>query len=417
VAIETSSAGGPGTKAPSPRTHPSSGGLLNTIGRNLPLPLPVPDWSKPIIAALILLAITLGLRSRLMGLRARRLEDQRGALLLDVDAMQSALVPEIPARLGSLAISVAYRPADGPAAGGDFYDLFDIEDGKVAIILGDVSGHGREAVKRAALTRYTLRAYLQAGLEPRAVLALAGEVLANQEEEHFATVLVGVHDPRDGRLTYASAGHPPPIVDGYEERAPLEVCCSPPIGWDVPTGRRQTTVSISAGVVACFFTDGLIEARCEGGLFERERLSELLGGLSPDPRAEDLLEGVRAAALSTPDDMAACILRPVQTVAVERVHLEELEADAKTLQGAGVRSFLGICGVPAGEIEQTLARALEIAAAEGTALLRVERGRAPATVSVSAPGASQAAIVDRSRKAQGMEPIRGALPVGSDIPI
>jgi Stage II sporulation protein E (SpoIIE) len=359
----------------------------------------VPDWSKPIIAALLLLAIALGLSSRLTTLRARRLEDQRGALLLDADAMQSALVPDIPARLGSLAVSVAYRPADGPAAGGDFYDLFEIEDGKVAIILGDVSGHGREAVQRAALTRYTLRAYLQAGLEPRAVLALAGEVLANQQEEHFATVLVGLYDARDGKLTYASAGHPPPIIDGYEDRPPLEVCCSPPLGWDVPTGRRQTTVSISAGDVACFFTDGLIEARCEGGLFERRRLVDLLAALGPDPQAEELLEDVRAAALSTPDDMAACILSPLERAAVGRTHIEELEADSETLQGVGVRSFLNICGVPDGDFERVLARAGDIAAVAGTALLSVDREAAPATVSVRTPGSSR-------ERPQGIESIR-----------
>jgi serine phosphatase RsbU (regulator of sigma subunit) len=113
---------------------------------------------------------------RLAARRARRLEDQRATLLRDVDVMQAALVPEVPASLGGLAVSVAYRPAEGPAAGGDFYDLFIPAPGKVAIILGDVAGHGHEALIQAALTRYTLRAYIQAGLEPRAALALAGEV-------------------------------------------------------------------------------------------------------------------------------------------------------------------------------------------------------------------------------------------------
>ena len=102
--------------------------------------------------------------------------------------MQAALVPKVPDRLGGLAVSVAYRPAEGPAAGGDFYDLFVPSAGKVAMMLGDVAGHGHEALTQAALTRYTLRAYLQAGLEPRAALALAGRVLVDPLGERFATV-------------------------------------------------------------------------------------------------------------------------------------------------------------------------------------------------------------------------------------
>src|SRR6195256_6222425 len=128
----------------------SSGNPLEQIGRQIPFPAPVPDWSKPIILLLLLLAIWFAARSRLAALRAQRLERQRAVLLGDLDSLRAAPVPEIPARLGDLSVSVAYRPADGPAAGGDFYDLFVLEPGKVAIILGDVAGHGRGALMPAA---------------------------------------------------------------------------------------------------------------------------------------------------------------------------------------------------------------------------------------------------------------------------
>ena len=235
----------------------SSRNPLEAIGKHIPLPLPVPDWSKPIILALLLLAAWLAIRSRSSSVRARRLEGQRTSLLADVDVMQRALVPDVPAQLGTLSASVAYRPADGPAAGGDFYDLFEPELGKVAIILGDVAGHGRQALNRAALTRYTLRAYMQTGLEPRAALALAGRVLADPTAEGYATVAVALYDEQEGTLTYASAGHPAPILSGVTTHRPIEICCSPPVGWDVPTGRRQTTISLHAGTVVCFFSDGL----------------------------------------------------------------------------------------------------------------------------------------------------------------
>jgi Stage II sporulation protein E (SpoIIE) len=307
-------------------------------------------------------------------------------LLRDLGFMQTALVPEVPARLGGLAASVAYRPAEGPAAGGDFYDLFVPEPGKVAIILGDVSGHGHEALTHAALTRYTLRAYILAGLEPRAALALAGRVLADPAGERYATVAVGVYETRGGRLTYALAGHPPPILRGFQAHEPVTVCASPPVGWGVPTGRRQSTVSLPAGAEVCFFSDGLIEARCEDGLLGRERLSGILDALGPRPVAADLLELVGASALATPDDMAACILGSPATAGVDCVHLEELEVDARALSGVRVRRFLEACQVPAPEIAPTIALAGEIAAAFGTALIRVELAPMGATATAIPPG-------------------------------
>ncbi|HTD08428.1 MAG TPA: PP2C family protein-serine/threonine phosphatase [Solirubrobacteraceae bacterium] len=359
---------------------------LDTIGAHIPLPLPVPDWSKPIIALLLVLVIGFAIRSGTAGRRARRLEGQQATLLRDVDAMQAALVPKVPARVGGLSVSVAYRPADGPAAGGDFYDVFVPERGKIAIILGDVVGHGHGALTHAALTRYTLRAYLQTGMEPRAALALAGRVLADRSLENFATVAVAVYHAREGRLVYASAGHPPPLLHGLQTREPLAMCASPPIGWNVPTGRRQTTVSLPPGAVACFFTDGLIEARCkEMRLLGRRRLSEILAALGPRPDAEKLLAKVRATALSTPDDMAACIVVPEMTVVPGRTHVEELEADSQELDRGDVRRFLETCQVLNPAIDRALDRAGDLMAVFGTAVLRVELLPHGAAVTVGPP--------------------------------
>ncbi len=376
------------SRSAAPKHHASN--PLDALGKHIPLPLPVPDWSKPIILALLLLAIFLGVRSRAATRRATRLERQRVTLLRDVDVMQSALVPEIPARVGGLGVSVAYRPAEGPAAGGDFYDVFVPARGRVAMILGDVAGHGPHALKRAALTRYTLRAYLQAGLEPRAALALAGRVLADPTAEHFATVALAVYDQREGLLTYASAGHPPPILQGMQTREPLSVCAAPPVGWTVPTGRRQTRVSLVPGAVVCFFSDGLIEARCDKELLGRERLGEILASLGQRPDATRLLAAVRAATRATPDDMAACVLVPELAVIGAPTHVEELEADLKALDTGQVRRFLEVCQVPAAEIDPTIELVGEIATISGTALLSVELDSTGAGgVTVSVPDAEQ----------------------------
>lgn len=385
------------------RSKSESSNPLSGIGGDIPLPLPVPDWSKPIILLLLLLSGGLALRSVLIARRARRLEGQRVELQHELDVMQAALVPAVPQRLGDLAVSVAYRPASGPAAGGDFYDLFMLAPGKVAIVLGDVAGHGEEALTHAALTRYTLRAYLQAGLQPRAALAVAGRVLADPESERFATVAVGVFAARSAELTYALAGHHPPILSGTHMREPIASCASPPVGWGAATGRRQTVLSLPAGSEVCFFSDGLIEARYEGGLLGRERLGEILASLGSRPQATQLLERVRGEAQATPDDMVACVLAPQRATLGEPVHIEELLADSRSLAGEEVRRFLRECRLPVDEIQRTIENARAVAASSGEALLRVALAARASTVSIlSSPDAQGAARPAQREAEQGL---------------
>jgi Stage II sporulation protein E (SpoIIE) len=365
----------------------SSSDPLSSLGRNLPVPLPVPDWSKPIILLLLLLAIGFAVRSQLAARRARRLERRHGTLQRDLEVMQAALVPVIPERLGALSVSVAYRPADGPAAGGDFYDLIALDSNKVAIVLGDVVGHGRDALKRAALTRYTLRAYLQAGLEPRSALALASSVLTEPGEKQFATVVVGIHDGASGRLTYASAGHPAPISVGFATREPLTICCSAPLCCDLPTGRRQTTISIPAGGRMCFFSDGLLEARVGDDLLGRERLSELAREAGAPPTAGALLERVGAVAQTARDDMVACVISPAGRTPAPGAVVEELEVDREALDSTRVARFLEACYIGSAAGASLLSDATKLVAVDGTALLRIELasdGEARATATLRA---------------------------------
>jgi hypothetical protein len=402
----------------------ASGNPLDTIGRHIPFPVPVPDWSRPIILVLLALAIWFAVRSRLAVLRARRLERQRATLLHDRGAMQGALVPAIPERLGDLSVSVAYRPADGPAAGGDFYDAFVLEPGRVAILLGDVAGHGHGALTQAALARYTLRAYVQAGLEPRAALALAGSVLAKSGEQPFATVVIAVHDSASGRLTYACAGHPPPICIGFDLPEPLTVCCSAPICCDLPTGRRQTTISVPAGGAVCFFSDGLLEARGRqpDGFLGRERLVELANEHDQHGAtarvtahaADALLQRVDDVSQTTPDDMVACIVSPLAAPPpAGSDQVEELEVDAQTLGRPHIRRFLDACAVDGAAVAPLLQRAGEIAGEGGTALLRIERPRTGAAKATVLPGLSRPDWTTRAVEATVSAQPALALPDGS----
>jgi Stage II sporulation protein E (SpoIIE) len=351
--------------APAP-TRPSP--IVTTITRIVGV-VPTAVWM--LVGALLALALALALRSRLVALRARRLERQRGELLEDVGLLQAALLPIPPARLGPVATSAAYRPAEGPGAGGDFYDVFALEDGKLAVILGDLSGHGRRALPHTALVRFTLRAYLEAGLSPREAVRTAGAVLDRQLGESFATVIAATYQPRERTLVYAAAGHPPPIVIGSEPITPVTVCSSPPIGAGMRTGTRQTVVSVSGRSQVCFYTDGLTEARVGLELFGPQRLAGTLAELGPRATASALLARVADETTARPDDMAACLLSVEGDARAPTVAIEELELDYDEAGSDRAERFLLACGVGQHELAELIRSMRAVARSAGTVLIQL----------------------------------------------
>ncbi len=334
----------------------------------------VPDSLKVALAALAALSVLLGAGYFFSTLRARRLARQRRELLQEVGLLQTALLPPVPERLGALRTSVAYRPADGPGAGGDFYDALPLPGGRVGFILGDVSGHGRGALARTAFMRYTLRAYLEAGLEPRVALQVAGRVIDENLGGDFATVLLVVHDPETGSLTYATAGHPAPIVVGPQPHDPVTASSSPPIGIGERTGLRQTTVPLVPGSVACLFTDGLIEARTADGVLGRERLTELLEELGPSTSAQALIDRAAQEARVSADDIAAVVISPTAGVTAGLFRTEQLELSSRELEGTIARRFLESCGLPEDEVAAAVADARTVADRFGGVVLHVVFG-------------------------------------------
>jgi hypothetical protein len=334
----------------------------------------VPAALKFALAVTGVLSILLAFGGFITTMRNRALARQRKDLLQEVGLLQSALLPPVPDRVGGLRTSVAYRPADGPGAGGDFYDVLPLPGGRVGFILGDVSGHGRGALARTAFMRYTLRAYLEAGLEPRVALQVAGRVIDENLGGDFATVLLAVHDPETGSLTYATAGHPAPLVVGPQPHEPVTAGSSPPIGVGVRTGLRQTTVPLVPGSVAAMFTDGLLEARTEGGLLGRERLEELLEELGDDATARGLVEAVNKVARVMSDDIAAVVIQPTNAATAGLFRTEQLELTARELEGQIAQRFLAACGVSHADVEAALYDARTIADRFGGVILHVVFG-------------------------------------------
>ena len=179
------------------------------------------------------------------------------------------------------------------------------------MIVGDISGHGPDALEGTNSVRGQLHALLETGMTPRAAIAMVGERAPVQLAGRFSTVVVAVHDPADSTLTFATAGHAPPVVAGPGAEELLSAGASPPIGVELRTGLRETTVTLPPGTTCCFYTDGIVEAKNGEGMIGRGRLEELVSELDPDEQADVLLERVIAEAHDASDDMTLCLIRPL----------------------------------------------------------------------------------------------------------
>lgn len=265
----------------------------------------LPAWVLAVFLGFAATAAAATINSYRQSRRAQLLATHREELLNDVGLLQTALLGPVATRAGDARVSVAYRPADGPAAGGDFYDVIPLTDNRTGLLLGDISGHGREALGQAALVRYTLRTLLADGHGPAEAVNRADGILQDQLSGHFATVIAAVYDHANNQLVYANAGHLPPLTRGaVTESPPVESC--PPLGLGLGISPPERTLALAEDGIVCFYTDGMEEARRDGKLLGRDRLDEMLSQAPDDAPA--LVERVVADADTVNDDLAVCIL-------------------------------------------------------------------------------------------------------------
>jgi serine phosphatase RsbU (regulator of sigma subunit)/predicted ester cyclase len=196
--------------------------------------------------------------------------------------IQQASLPEEVPTLEGWQISPYYRPAR--EVGGDFYDFFELQDGRVGVVVGDATGKGVSAALVAAATSSMVRAVAQAlgSSSPGEVLARVNETLvARIPSNMFVTCFYAILDTKSAGLRYANAGHDLPYLRGRSSEDAEELRArGMPLGLMPEMSYEEKEIVLDAGDSVLFYSDGLVEAhdRHRHQMFGFPRLRALVAG-------------------------------------------------------------------------------------------------------------------------------------------
>jgi sigma-B regulation protein RsbU (phosphoserine phosphatase) len=240
---------------------------------------------------------------------AQAYESQR----IIAQSLQEALLT-VPPRLPGVKFGHLHRSATiGADVGGDFYDLFLMDRGHIGVLIGDVAGRGIGAAALASLAKNAMKAFAYEHGTPATVMARTNEVLWRQSNgANFITAFFGRLNPGTGRLQYARAGHPPPVVRrNTGETVFLEVGSPPLAAWNRAAYTAAQT-RLKSGDLLFLYTDGATEARRGPEFFGERRLVDVLGKVATRPvnevPAEVLRHVIEFAGGPLPDDLALLAL-------------------------------------------------------------------------------------------------------------
>lgn len=244
---------------------------------------------------------------------ATRREARRDATEMH-ETFERSLLPHIDVEAPGVRVATLYRPGDARLTlGGDFYDCLQTGESCVAVLIGDVSGHGPAAAAIGAALRSAWRALVLTGADVADVLPGLQRVLLRQLDvpEMFVTALTATIDVSRPEVALAAAGHPPPLVLGAGPVVAVDP--GPPLGVQADATWPVALQALARPSSLVFYTDGLIEGRAAPDSEERlgtERLHDILAASAG--REIDEIELRRAVAAVTaahgaglPDDAAA----------------------------------------------------------------------------------------------------------------
>ena len=221
--------------------------------------------------------------------------------------LQRAILPlhEGPFELPGLRAVVRYLPASRDSrVGGDWYITAEMPGGHVLIAIGDVGGHGLAAAAGMARLRGALAGLAITGSPPQRLVGWLNDLVHHVDPEHTASVMAGYFDPRSRTLTWAQAGHPPPLLVRGSTARPLTA----PAGILLGAGRdgyQEASMFLEPGDLLLLYSDGLIERRdrsLEEGL---ATLTSAAAGISDPGR---VIDAVLAALGSTDPEDDTCVV-------------------------------------------------------------------------------------------------------------
>ncbi len=242
--------------------------------------------------------------------QARLYEERRRV----ADTLQRSLMPAAFPDVPGLDVAARYRPAgDSTQVGGDFYDLFQTDDGAWGLVLGDVSGKGVQAAAIMGIARYTIRTAALSDQRPSSILKTLNEALLRQtEDQRFCTVVYArVRMNETGaRLTIACGGHPPPLVvrgDGTVESMGVTGVL---IGAFPDIEIEDRPLDLGPGDALILYSDGVVEERRGDDQFGQRRLRSLLteaSGLPAREMVDLVVSAVEGFSLDAPHDDIAVV--------------------------------------------------------------------------------------------------------------
>jgi PAS domain S-box-containing protein len=226
-----------------------------------------------------------------------------------IDTLQQALLPATLPQVRGTSIATRYVAAQtSPAVGGDWYAVLPLPGDRLGLAIGDVAGHGLDAVADMAAARFSLRALALGEPAPENVLARLNDVVHVFESNTMITAIYGVLDPGAQEWSYATAGHCPAMLrDAEGNTRMLDERCDPPLG--IAGSFRRHTTPAASGSTLVLYTDGLVERRTELITIGLERLRATCdeGPADPEELCDYLLDVMLRDAAPT-DDVAMVVV-------------------------------------------------------------------------------------------------------------
>jgi serine phosphatase RsbU (regulator of sigma subunit) len=228
--------------------------------------------------------------------------------------MQRSLLPRKRPRIEGIEIGDVYEPSERLDVGGDVYDFLLLDDGRLAVVLGDVTGHGVDATADMAMAKFVFRSLAREHPEPADFLAAANAVVLGEVAQNkFVTMLYVTIDPRTGEVGCGCAGHPWPRIVEADGKVRTLQASGMVLGVDAGQSYEEVRETLPAGASLVLYTDGVVEARRGTELYGDHRLDESLAARSasaPEELANAVVADCRAfTGGELTDDCAVVVIR------------------------------------------------------------------------------------------------------------